>query len=161
MTGIYVRPARPSDASVALDVLRESITKLCVEDHRNDPETLQRWLSNKTPTQFARWLSDEDRHGVVAELESQICGVGMLHRNGDVDLCYVKPGTQKVGVGAAMMHALEEQATRWQLSKVTLISTVGARRFYERIGYTYLGEDLAAGGTLRDYYYVKIVAADV
>jgi hypothetical protein len=37
------------DAPAACDVLRRSISELCVADHGNDPTILARWLSNKTP----------------------------------------------------------------------------------------------------------------
>jgi GNAT superfamily N-acetyltransferase len=161
MKGMHVRPAKSEDASAALNVLRDSIATLCVADHKNDPEILQRWLSNKTPEQFSRWLSDQDRHIVVAELGSQICGVGMVHRSGDLDLCYVQPTKERRGVGAAMMSALESQAKQWRLDKVKLISTVGARSFYERLGYAFIGVEPADGDGLRDYYYAKTIAADV
>ena len=44
-----VRRADPRDAQAATDVLRRSITELCVLDHRGDADTLGKWLANKTP----------------------------------------------------------------------------------------------------------------
>jgi hypothetical protein len=44
-----IRDAVAEDAPAACQVIRRSIVELCVADHRNDPEVLARWLSNKTP----------------------------------------------------------------------------------------------------------------
>jgi hypothetical protein len=43
-----IRDAMTEDAPAACDVLRRSISELCVADHGNDPTILARWLSNKT-----------------------------------------------------------------------------------------------------------------
>jgi hypothetical protein len=58
---VVVRQATLADTERALLVVRQSITQLCVADHRNDAATLERWLANKTPEQFARWLADPAR----------------------------------------------------------------------------------------------------
>jgi hypothetical protein len=44
-----IRDAETEDALAACQVLRRSITELCISDHRNDPTILGRWLANKTP----------------------------------------------------------------------------------------------------------------
>jgi len=102
MNQCIVRPAVVSDAESAVAVLRDSITYLCVADHQNDPSTLQRWLQNKTTDNFSQWLQDSERHFVVAELNSEVCGVGMVRNSGDLDLCYIQPGKERLGIGAAM-----------------------------------------------------------
>ena len=135
MTGLSVRLATPADAEVVIAVVRESITRLCVADHRDEPLTLELWLRNKTTKYFLRWIADPDNHLVVAELDSAIGGVACLHRSGELRLCYVAPGRQRVGIGAALMVAVEAQARAWGLDKLTLNSTTGARPFYEHHGY--------------------------
>ena len=94
-------------------------------------------------------------------MDSKICGVGMLRRNGNLDLCYVLPGKERLGIGSALVRALEERARHWRLSVVQLISTVNARAFYERLGYEFTGQDSVPGyGVLRDYYYAKSVTPE-
>jgi GNAT superfamily N-acetyltransferase len=161
MNQCIVRPATVSDAASAVAVLRESITHLCTTDHQNDPETLQLWLRNKTTDNFCQWLQDIERHFLVAELESEVCGVGMVRVNGDLDLCYIQPGKERLGIGAAMLRALEAQASRWGLSKLQLISTANARGFYEHHGYVFTGEEsVPEFGVVRDYYYVKDISSN-
>ena len=81
MAGVQVRRAVSEDAAVAVGLLRASITKLCVADHRNDPDSLKLWLRNKTVENFAHWLDNTDLHVVFAELDSTIRGVESVHNS--------------------------------------------------------------------------------
>ncbi len=136
---IAVRKAEPKDAETAAEVLRRSITELCALDHHGDADTLAKWLANKTPQNFLSWLAKEDNFCVVAEANGQIVGVGLLHRSGEVRLCYLAPGVQGQGLGKAIHLALEEKARAWGLRRLYLESTVSARLFYERVGYRSAG----------------------
>jgi GNAT superfamily N-acetyltransferase len=155
MTGLSVRRATPDDGDIVIAVVRESITRLCVADHQNDPLTLELWLRNKTADDFARWLANPDNHVVVGELDSAIGGVACLHRSGVVRLCYVAPGRQRVGIGAALLDALEGQARTWGLDKLVLNSTSGARAFYEHHGYTPSGQPVCGIGRSVCFPYEK------
>ena len=132
---IAVRQADPKDAQEAADVLRRSITELCALDHRGDANTLAAWLANKTPQNFLSWLASEDNFCVVAEANSHVVGVGLLHRSGEIRLCYLAPGAQRKGIGKAIYLALEEQAKAWGLRTLRLESTISARQFYEGLGF--------------------------
>src|SRR3954451_20742802 len=155
MTAVSVRRAVPDDAQVVIAIVRESITRLCVADHHNDPLTLELWLRNKTADNFGRWLDDPDNHVVVAELDAAISGVACLHRTGEVRLCYVAPDRQRAGIGAALLAALETQARTWGLDKMVLNSTKDARSFYERHGYTPSGQCVPGFGSLVCFPYEK------
>jgi hypothetical protein len=50
---VKIRDATPDDADAACDVLRRSISKLCVADHGNDPAILNAWLGNKQEARAA------------------------------------------------------------------------------------------------------------
>ncbi len=67
MSALLIRQARPEDAANAVDVLRASITQLCVDDHMNDPATLDLWLANKTVESFRCWIETPTTHLVVAD----------------------------------------------------------------------------------------------
>jgi GNAT superfamily N-acetyltransferase len=153
------RPANADDATVAVAVLRESITQLCIADHQNDPATLERWLRNKTNHHFLQWLADERDFVLVAEDESVLCGVGLMQRSGDLRLCYVQPGWQRRGVGSAMLQVLETQAKRWGVDTIRLVSSSGARIFYETHGYLPAGEPVPGFGVLMNYPYMKVLGA--
>ena len=88
---MIVRAARPDDAEAAATVLRRSIVELCQADHRDDPDTLRRWLSNKTPEHVRAWIADPGNWLVVAEEEGRILGVAAMQTTGRVNLNYVLP----------------------------------------------------------------------
>ncbi len=157
MRGVFVRRAGPRDAEVAIAVVRDSITRLCVADHHDDPVTLAAWLRNKTVETFVGWVASADNHIVVAEVDAVIGGVASLHARGEIQLCYVAPSRQRVGVGTALLGALEAVARARGLHKVVLTSTVGARSFYEHSGYTPSGPPVPGVGGSLCFPYEKLI----
>lgn len=160
MTDVSVRRATRDDAEVVIAIVRESITRLCVADHQNDPLTLESWLRNKTADNFARWIDNPENYVVVAERDSTIGGVGCLHRTGEVRLCYVAPGRQRLGMGTALLVALETQARTWGLDKMVLNSTKDARPFYEHHGYGPSGPCVPEFGALVCFPYQKALVPE-
>ena len=132
---VTVRRAEPRDAEAAVDVVRRSITELCGADHKGDPDTLGKWLSNKTPRHFLGWLENRDNFCAVAVEGDAILGVALINRGGEISLFYLAPNVQRRGIGRALYAALEEQARKWELESLHLNSTVGARAFYEALGF--------------------------
>ena len=156
---IAARVACNEDAEDVVRILVQSITKLCVADHQNDAATLQEWLANKTVIQFLELLASTENFCVVAEFERRVAGVGLINRRGEVELCYVGPEDQHRGCGTAILRALETQARAWGLEKVHLASTVSARTFYERSGYSVAGHAKPGFGSSWCYPYEKVVAS--
>lgn len=134
-----VRLAEPSDARAAADVLRRSITELCEADHRGDSDTIAKWLANKRPQDFLRWLANPDHFCVVAAADTRLLGVGLLHRSGEIRLCYLLPGMQRKGIGRALCEVMEAQAKAWGLRALRLESSASARPFYETLGFRSTG----------------------
>ena len=157
---ITVRAAEPKDADAAVDVVRRSITQLCKADHRDDPDTLADWLSNKTPQNFLSWFTSADNYCVVADANDAIAGVALLHRGGEIKLFYLAPGAQRRGIGNALHAALEEKANAWGLSKLYLESTSFACPFYEALGYRRLATARSRFGVLRCHPYEKTLRPD-
>jgi GNAT superfamily N-acetyltransferase len=157
MTNVSVRRATPEDAEIAVAVVRASITRLCVADHQNDPSALEAWLRSKTADNFARWVASPDEYVVVAELDSVIGGVASLHASGEIRLFYVAPDRQRVGIGTALLAALEAVAQARGLHKVVLNSTIGARAFYEHNGYFVAGQPVPGFGESHCFPYEKTI----
>lgn len=157
MSPSLVRPAISDDAVTAVAVLRQSITELCVADHQNDPETLRQWLQNKTIEAFLSWLESSETYVVVGETDGIVCGVGSVHTSGEINLCYVQPGRERIGVGGAILSALETRARNWGLSNLRLKSSINARPFYERHGYVSTGASTCGLGRLRCHPYAKLL----
>ncbi len=154
---VSVRAAELADSERVLTIVRQSISQLCVADHHDDPVTLERWLANKTPEHFARWLADADSVLLVAELDAYARGVGNLSRAGKIHLCYVEPGFERAGLGTALLAELERRAQAWGLAEVSLDSTCKACGFYARHGYQPAAAACAAFGVLRCYPFKKSI----
>jgi GNAT superfamily N-acetyltransferase len=151
-----IREAQPEDADAAIEVVRRSIEALCAADHRNDPDTLARWLANKTPQSFQGWLANPQNFCVVAVGEMGLSGVDLLHREGELMLFYLSPGMQRRGVGRLMYQALEQKAIEWGLCRLHLDSTLMARSFYEAQGFRSAGPAKKLFGVVQSYPYERV-----
>jgi GNAT superfamily N-acetyltransferase len=132
---IEIRDAVTADAPAACEVLRRSIIELCVADHRNDPEILNRWLANKTPAMVASWIAQFTNSVLLAVEDEAILAVGSVTDAGDIGLNYVLPDARFRGISKALLHALEQRARERGNTHCRLISTETARRFYLSRGY--------------------------
>jgi GNAT superfamily N-acetyltransferase len=137
---ISVRRSVESDAPAACNVVRRSITDLCVADHQNDHATVAEWLENKTVVFFQRVINAESNSCVVATLDGKICGFGHINHTGVIGLLYVAPEARFMGVSTAMLEWLESEAPRLGIPTVTLESSLTAKKFYEARGYVQSGE---------------------
>ncbi|MBM2294643.1 GNAT family N-acetyltransferase [Sulfitobacter pseudonitzschiae] len=132
---IVVRNGCDADAPAAIDVLRKSISELCVPDHEGDAREIAGWLSNKTQQAWCAWLARSDATVLVAERAGEIVGVGMIDHHGTVLLNYVRPDARFSGVSKAILESLENVAVTAGLRECVLESTITARTFYEGCGY--------------------------
>jgi GNAT superfamily N-acetyltransferase len=155
-----VRPAEKGDAEAAVDVVRRSITESCISDHRDDTDTVAKWLANKTIPHFVSWLANEDNYCVIAEGNGRLLGVGLVQRSGEINLLYLAPNAQRQGVGKAIHSALEDKAKTWGLLKLKLDSTELARPFYAKLGYQAAGVARPRFGVLHTYPYEKALQPD-
>lgn len=145
MTGI--RLATASEAGAACEVLRRCIRECCVEDHRNDPAILGKWLRNKTPETVESWFAWPAHYPLVALVGDEVVGVAMLSRPGKIVLLHVDPAWRFSGIGTKLLNALEQKAQKSGVTTLRVASTFTARRFYEAHGFEVLSTTSAAYGT--------------
>ena len=145
-----IRDAVPEDATAACEVMRRSIAELCVPDHRNDPEILQRWLSSKTPDIFQSWIRPGNVLLVAVE-GTGIVAVGCVTDAGEITLNYVSPDVRFRGVSSAMLDALERRARERGNGRCKLNSTETALRFYLARGYSLGSPGVGKFGTNSAY----------
>jgi GNAT superfamily N-acetyltransferase len=143
-----IRDAVAEDAPAACQVLRRSITQLCVADHSNDPTILALWLSNKTPEIVASWIAQTGNSLLVAVEDGLILAVGAVTDEGEITLNYVSPDARFRGVSRTLLGALEARATERGNTRCTLTSTETAHRFYLSAGYSEDGPPVRQFGTL-------------
>jgi GNAT superfamily N-acetyltransferase len=138
-----IRDAVAEDAPAACQVLRRSISELCVADHGNDPTILMRWLSNKIPEIVASWMVHPANSVLVAVERETILAVGAVTDAGEITLNYVSPDARFRGVSRSLLGALEARAIERDNARCMLTSTETARRFYHANGYA---EDRSLAG---------------
>jgi GNAT superfamily N-acetyltransferase len=144
--GIDIRKAVPNDAVPACTLLRRSIEEVCAPDHHGRPDILDAWLANKTPETIAGWFASPTHYAIVAERDGQLLGLALLTQAGRLALCYVEPGALRIGVGRALLAAVEEQARAWSIRKLHLHSPESCATFYERHGYANAGQEKSCFG---------------
>ncbi len=130
-----IRDAKPEDAAAICDVLRQSVTNLCIGDHKNDPAILGAWLGNKTPETLKSWIEDTSSQMLVATEGDEVLAVGGIMDTGEITLNYVLPSARMRGISKRMVQALEARAKESGAIACTLNSTGTARRFYLAMGY--------------------------
>jgi GNAT superfamily N-acetyltransferase len=144
---VTIRDAAPEDADAACHVLKESISRLCVADHRDDPAILNAWLANKKPEIVAAWARQPGNSLLLAVVGDTILGVGSVTDAGVITLNYVAPEARFRGVSRAVLSALEARAVERGSTRCTLTSTETARRFYQSAGYADDGVPTGKFGT--------------
>ncbi|MEF0939165.1 GNAT family N-acetyltransferase [Rhizobium sp. BR 362] len=141
-----IRTAKLSDAEQAIQVLRRSITELCIFDHLGNDEIVQMWLENKTPAHFRSWVCAPDQHILVAEHDGTICAVGgAARKSGEITLNYIAPSARFQGISKRMLVALERYLQDAGHEHVILTSTATAHRFYRSVGYVDTGAPVMWG----------------
>jgi len=153
-----IRDAVAEDAPAACQVLRRSISELCIADHGNDPAILTRWLSNKTPEIVTSWIANPNASVLVAVERGTILAVGSVTDAGEITLNYVSPDARFRGVSRALLGALEARAIERGNVRCTLTSTATARGFYQANGYVEDGRVAGKFGTYASYPMSKPLA---
>jgi GNAT superfamily N-acetyltransferase len=148
---VEIRDAAPEDAASACRVLRESISQLCVADHRNDPVILNAWLANKTPEIVAGWARQNGSSLLLAVEGDAVLGVGAVTDAGEITLNYVAPNARFRGVSRVLLRALEARAVERGNKRCTLTSTETAHRYYRSAGYIDDGAPTGKFGTAGGY----------
>jgi GNAT superfamily N-acetyltransferase len=145
------RRAVLSDAHAACEVVRRSIVDLCQADHHGDSDILAKWLANKRPANFERWIASEEHIALVAEIDGAVVGFGLLTLQGKIALLYVAPNARFRGVSKSLLASLEKEAIAVGIREVSLESSLTALPFYSRCGYTASGPPAAGFGITTCY----------
>jgi GNAT superfamily N-acetyltransferase len=156
---VTIRDAAPEDAGATCRVLRESISRLCVADHGNDPAILNAWLANKTPKIVAAWTAQKGNSLLLAVEGDAVLAVGSVTDAGEITLNYVAPDARFRGVSRALLKALEARAVERGNSRCTLTSTKTAHRFHQSAGYRDDGVPTGKFGTSSGYPMSKQIVA--
>jgi ribosomal protein S18 acetylase RimI-like enzyme len=123
---IHYRLAQPADAPAVADMYLEARkTLMKYSPLAHDDEDVGRWVRDVLLPEHEVW---------VAEGAGQIVGM-MATAPGWIEQMMCKPGHTNQGIGTALLNIAKEREPE-QLDLYTFQPNAGARRFYERHGFT-------------------------
>lgn len=138
---IVILPAKAKHAPQMLELRRASITELCFADHGDEIETLNEWRDNKTLDNMLALIDDVETDTIVAELDGQMAGLGLVNQQGRVLWNYVDPKFRFKGISKALMAAMENYIRACGFEQATLESSKTAFEFYKSCGWTTVETD--------------------
>ena len=140
MTRCSIRRARIDEAAAIAELIRASITELCVADHGGDQVKIDRWLENKTENEVHNWLKRDELFIFVIDGDEGLRVAGCHDTRGVVLMNYITPGQRLKGLSSLMLAYLEANMLDNGLAEARLVSTATARQFYEARGWQAYGE---------------------
>ena len=81
-----------------------------------------------------------DRRTLVAEEDGEVVGFAELEDDGHLDMLYVRENAVGRGVGGRLYDAVEREARRLNLSRISTEASITARPFFERQGFRVVRE---------------------
>lgn len=128
--------ANSEHAEEACQVLISSIKEVCISDHKNDPEILKDWLSNKTTANVEKWIQDPNNYSIIAaDKTGKVIGISIINKNGEILLNYLLRQFLYKGIGKKMLRAMEIFAKKSGITVIKANSTITASKFYEKNGF--------------------------
>lgn len=152
-----VREAMPSDSANACEVLRRSISEICSLDYNNQ-SVIEKWLLNKTESNVKVWIISENSYSVVCTDDDLVVGFGIITLDGEILLIYLVHEALHKGNGKLMLETMEHRVISEGIEEIYTVSSITAKPFYERNGYTENGEPLLVGNIKGDFPLIKKVS---
>lgn len=140
MTRTTIRPAGLQDAAALAALKAEWATGGAVPSSEADAASaaMAAFLRRQGDAAVCR-IAEEDGRPVGAAwliVFERVPSLGQDRRtSADVQSVYVSPSARGRGVGAALVAALLEEADRRGIPRITVHSSSGATRLYERAGF--------------------------
>ena len=159
MTKPAFRKGTPDDAAAIAALVVDTIHETCAPAYRNNKRVIGLWCADKTPANLAITIGQRDNYTVVAIVDGDIVGVGLLHRYGEIALCYVHPSYQHHGIGQGLLEDMERRARALSIKTLILKSSLNAVSFYQLHGYVADGPREMFLGEIRFQPMRKVLAS--
>jgi putative acetyltransferase len=99
-----------------------------------------------TPDEIEAWAQVEDRDAwatrrasrpsFIAECDGVTIGFSDLEQDGHLDMMFVHPAYQGIGVASLLLVKVEDEARRQGLDRIFTEASLTAKPFFERRGFT-------------------------
>ena len=130
-----IRRWAPADTEELGEVFRRSVREVASRDYRQ--AQIEAWVL--VPGEIAVWTERmQNRTTFVAEENGRLIGFIQYEPPDHIDMTYVHPERQRVGVASALLAALEDEATKRGVTLLNVEASITSRPFFERHGYIVL-----------------------
>jgi putative acetyltransferase len=134
MNDVSVRLYLPSDADATADIFLRAIREVATRDYSRGQINAWAQIDDR-----ARWAARRSsRPTWIAELASKPVGFTDLMPDGYLDMMFVHPEYQGLGVASLLLDMVEQKARELGLDHIYTEASITARPFFERRGFRVL-----------------------
>ncbi|MFO0252969.1 MAG: GNAT family N-acetyltransferase [Betaproteobacteria bacterium] len=148
---------RPQDLDASIEVFQRAVHEIAVRDYTL--EELRAWAPE--PPDVAAWSRlMEDLKAWTCEIRGRIAGFIASDRPGHIQLLYVHPDFQRMGVATALLDTVIADAGLHGVHELSTESSRTGRRFFEQAGFSVQREEQASrnGVSLQRYVMTRPLA---
>jgi len=131
---IQLRKCEAKDIPLLVELFRSTVWTINAQDYTQ--EQLEAWAPDSIDWSASSWQSLLSTNSYVATHADKIVGFANMTNQGYIDFFYVDHRSIRKGVGHALYTALENVASEKGLTKLTTESSITARPFFEKQGFT-------------------------
>jgi putative acetyltransferase len=157
VSGIIIRPYRPSDLEALIALFRDAVRQVARRDYSE--AQVRAWAPDAIDR--ARWAARRaDRPTWVAEAGGDIAGFTDLEPDGHIDMLFVHPGQQGRGVATALLAQVEAAARAQGIGRLFTEASITARPVFERRGFRVVAPQTVSlrGQRLTNYRMERVLA---
>jgi GNAT superfamily N-acetyltransferase len=135
-----IREFKPEDTNSIVRLFHDTVHKISVRDYSH--EQINAWAPEQADLE--QWLK-RLRGGItiVAEENQTIISFARLEPNGHIDCFYTHSDHQNEGYGSELLSAIEQRAKALGLKKVFTESSITAKTFFLKKGFSLLRQQTA------------------
>lgn len=132
ITTFLVRSWRESDTEELGELFRRSVREVASRDYR--PPQIEAWV--KAPGEIETWTERmRSRTTFVAEEPGRLIGFIQYEPPDHIDMTYVHPESQRIGVATALLTAVESDAERHGVRLLNVEASITSRPFFQARGF--------------------------
>lgn len=131
-----IRLYTPDDCDATVEIFLRAIREVASNDY--GPAEIDAWA--KVEDREAWAARRASRPAWIAEIDGKPAGFTDLEPDGHLDMMFVHPEYQGMGVASLLLQAVETQARLWGLSRLFTEASITARPFFERRGFVLIAQ---------------------